>query len=120
MSVASQAILGEVCPQKEWQMLTVENVLFSNLVLLGLDPEHAERKYGCSLTRDMFRAPNVKGMEAVLHFLLSQVSTEAKDVRCLLSWTERVERNARPLENPCFALPPANPHNTTHPLSAFD
>lgn len=112
MSVASQSILSEVCPQKEWQMLTVENVLFSNLVLLGLDPEHAERKYGCSLTRDMFRAPNVKGMEAVLHFLLSQVSSEAKDVRypSQREWRETIARCSLHLQTTILFT---NPHYTT-------
>lgn len=68
-------------PQFEVQNLGIEEVLFSNLVLLGLDSEVAEKKYGCCITRDMFRAPNVKGMEAVLHYLLLKCVPEAKDVR---------------------------------------
>lgn len=70
-------------PQIDLQMPGIEELLFSNLLLLGLDPETAERKYSCTISPEMFRTPNVKGMEAVLHFLLLKSSPDAKDVRLL-------------------------------------
>ena len=60
---------------------SVEDVLLSNLALLGMDIDGSEKKYGCSISRDMFHAPNVKAMEATLHFLLTKASAEARDVR---------------------------------------
>lgn len=60
---------------------TVEDVFFANLVLLGMEIENSEKKYGCIIAKDMFHAPNVRGMEAILYFLLGKVSAEARDVR---------------------------------------
>ena len=81
MSTALET-LGSI---KEWQEASsierVEDELFSNLVLLGMSPDLAEKKYGCTITAQMFRASNSKGLEAVLYYLLSKVSAEAKDVR---------------------------------------
>jgi hypothetical protein len=73
---SSQAIFGS-----SRSKASVEDVLLGNLALLGMDIDGSEKKYGCSISRDMFHAPNVKAMEATLHFLLSKVSQEARDVR---------------------------------------
>lgn len=81
MSVEVALPVRQERPQFEIQMPGIEDVLFSNLVLLGLDNETCEKKYGCVMSREMFRTPNVKGMEAVLHFLLLKCVPEAKDVR---------------------------------------
>lgn len=81
MSVEVALPASQERPHFEILQLGIEDVLFSNLVLLGLDNETCEKKYGCTMSREMFRTPNVKGMEAVLHFLLMRSVPEAKDVR---------------------------------------
>lgn len=53
--------------------LAVERIWFSNTLLLGFDAAQNEKKYRMSFSHDMFKNPNVKGMEVVLHFLLSQL-----------------------------------------------
>lgn len=81
MSLSVESFVDSKNSISSVEIPSVEDVLFSNLVLLGLDAETADKKYGFTLTPDMFRAPNVKALEAVLHYLLIRVSPEAKDVR---------------------------------------
>lgn len=81
MSTVVERAVSVERQQKEEKRPDFEDALFSSLLLLGLDPDFAEKKYGCSISREMFRTPNVKGMEVVLHYLLTRVSPEAKDVR---------------------------------------
>lgn len=80
---AEVAMMGSIQPlsMAAPNRATVEDVLYANLVLLGMDIDNAEKKYGCPITPNMFHAPNVKAMEATLYFLLSKVSNEARDVR---------------------------------------
>jgi HAUS augmin-like complex subunit 6 N-terminus len=53
--------------------LSVERIWFSNTLLLGFDVAQNEKKYRIPFSHDMFKNPNVKGMEVVLHFLLSKL-----------------------------------------------
>lgn len=53
--------------------LSVERLWFSNTLLLGFDAGLNEKKYRVAFSHDMFKNPNAKGMEVVLHFLLSQL-----------------------------------------------
>ena len=55
--------------------LSVERIWFSNTLLLGFDAVQSEKKYRVAFSHDMFKNPNVKGMEVVLHFLLCQLYT---------------------------------------------
>lgn len=60
----------------------VERVWFNNTRLLGFNAAQNESKYGTSFSHDMFKNPNVKGMEVILHFLLSQLyPTRLNEVR---------------------------------------
>lgn len=51
----------------------MERLWFSNTLLLGFDVAQNEKKYRISFSFDMFKNPNVKGMEVIIHFLLSQL-----------------------------------------------
>lgn len=53
--------------------LSVERIWYTNTLLLGFDVAQNEKKHRIGFSADMFRNPNVKGMEVVLHFLLSQL-----------------------------------------------
>jgi hypothetical protein len=53
--------------------LSVERFWFSNTLLLGFDAAQNEKKHRVAFSHDMFKNPNVKGMEVVLHFMLSQL-----------------------------------------------
>jgi hypothetical protein len=56
--------------------LSMEKVFFNNLLLLGFDVQQNEKKYKIAFHHEMFRNPNVKGMEVVLHYLLNQMYPE--------------------------------------------
>jgi hypothetical protein len=53
--------------------ISVERMWFTNTLLLGFDVSQSEKKYRMGFSFDMFRNPNVKGMEVILHFLLVQL-----------------------------------------------
>ena len=53
--------------------LSVEKMFFSNLLLLGFDTQQNELKYKIPFSHDMFKNPNVKGMEVIIHFLLEHL-----------------------------------------------
>eukprot|EP00026_Physarum_polycephalum_P001963 Phypoly_transcript_01967.p1 GENE.Phypoly_transcript_01967~~Phypoly_transcript_01967.p1 ORF type:complete len:976 (-),score=205.64 Phypoly_transcript_01967:29-2956(-) len=53
--------------------LSVERFWFSNTLLLGFDAAENEKKYRVAFSHDMFKNPNLKGMEVVLHFLFSKL-----------------------------------------------
>ncbi|CAH1796354.1 unnamed protein product [Owenia fusiformis] len=52
----------------------VRQVFFTNLLLLGFDPDAAEAKYKLLFNRDMFALPNKTGFEVVLHFLFNRLN----------------------------------------------
>lgn len=65
---------------EEMNFLSIEDAFFNNILLLGIECETIEKKYGCLVNKNMFKTPNKKGMEIILHFLLSKTSPELKEV----------------------------------------
>lgn len=58
----------------------IESAFYSNLILLGINVDAIEKKYGCRISPTMFHGPNSKGMEIVLYFLLTKAVPSSKDV----------------------------------------
>eukprot|EP00051_Salpingoeca_urceolata_P015537 m.201847 g.201847 ORF g.201847 m.201847 type:complete len:890 (+) comp18430_c0_seq3:189-2858(+) len=60
--------------------LVVQDVVWTNLLLLGISPARLEAKHRIPINRTMFKAANKKGMEIVLHFLFVCLDpADAKD-----------------------------------------
>ncbi|XP_057303017.1 uncharacterized protein LOC130638846 [Hydractinia symbiolongicarpus] len=57
--------------------LDLREVTFTNLLLLGFNPEANEAQYRIPFTRDMFSVPNRKAMEVVLHFLFTKLNNDS-------------------------------------------
>jgi hypothetical protein len=70
------------------KVLSLNQVFFANLLLLGFDVNAEQRKHGVSFHADMFRKPNEKGLFVVLYFLIVRLypksSKEVKVVRVSL------------------------------------
>ncbi len=58
----------------------VESIVFKSLSILGFDFEHESRKHNVRFGVDMFKSPNVKGMEIILYFLLTKYDPKMKEV----------------------------------------
>ncbi|XP_070543417.1 HAUS augmin-like complex subunit 6 [Ptychodera flava] len=50
-----------------------KEVFFTNLMLLGFEPAREEAKYRVQFTSDMFKVPNKKAFEVVMHFLFKKL-----------------------------------------------
>jgi len=51
--------------------VTPETVFFTNVLSLGLNVSACAEKYRLKIEPTMFRQPNVKGMEVMMHFLFT-------------------------------------------------
>ena len=58
----------------------VERAFWINMLMLGFDAELENQKHNITLGSEMFRGPNTKGMEVVMHFLLSLLDPKCKEV----------------------------------------
>ncbi|XP_032228534.2 mucin-12 [Nematostella vectensis] len=56
--------------------LDTREIFFTNLLLLGFDPDAMEAKESIPFNRDMFVLPNKKGMEVVMRFLFAQLNAQ--------------------------------------------
>ncbi|XP_049847932.1 uncharacterized protein LOC126304987 [Schistocerca gregaria] len=56
----------------------VEQSFYTNMVLLGFRADPVFRELGYTVSPSMFQAPNMKGMEGVLYFLLTKIRPELK------------------------------------------
>eukprot|EP01135_Chromosphaera_perkinsii_P006532 Nk52_evm4s539 gene=Nk52_evmTU4s539 len=123
------------------QTLTQE-LMFTNLVLLGLEPRRFQDKYGTSFGKDMFQNPNKKGMEVILHFLFSKIDPDQVKVdfkscwppfdkkseqefrKIASQWLVRIEKDPQsslPKIFPSLLLSPMGEriYNLLHHLSAY-
>nr|CAG4708665.1 unnamed protein product [Naegleria fowleri] len=73
-----------------------ESVLFSNLLLLGFDPNAYEEKYNLAFHKDMFKNTNIKGMEIIMYFLFSKLDMKRteKDFQQLFPVSDKKQRTA--------------------------
>ncbi|XP_033634752.1 uncharacterized protein LOC117296020 isoform X2 [Asterias rubens] len=55
-------------------VLESREIFFTNLLLLGFEPQEAERRHKIPFNRDMFALPNKKAFEVVMHFLFDRLN----------------------------------------------
>ncbi len=61
--------------------LSVDQVFFTNILLLGFDPTTESKKHSIAFVPEMFKSPNVKGMEVISYFLFGKLNPkETKEV----------------------------------------
>ena len=66
---------------------SVERLFYTNLLLLGFDPQQYEREYQTRLHKEMFQTSNLKAMEVVVWFLLGKYEGEkARNIRLKGVW----------------------------------
>jgi hypothetical protein len=51
---------------------SIDNLFYTNLLLLGFDTPQYEREFQTKFNQDMFHASNVKAMEVVVWFLMGK------------------------------------------------
>jgi hypothetical protein len=56
--------------------LDVKEIWFTNMLLLGFNPEKEEKKHKISFNKDMFKTSHKLGMEVVLHYLFTQLDPQ--------------------------------------------
>ncbi len=66
--------------------LEVETIFFTNLMLLGFEPNKYEKKYRIVFNKNMFKTANTKGMEVIFHFLFQRLDPKKADKEFLSIW----------------------------------
>ncbi|XP_063679738.1 HAUS augmin-like complex subunit 6 [Bolinopsis microptera] len=66
--------------------VTEEHAFFSTLQLLQFNVFSADKQYKIQFKPDMFRVPNKKGLEVVLHFLLTKLDPERSKEEFVGCW----------------------------------
>lgn len=56
--------------------ISLKEIWWGNMLLLGFCPADNERKYGTVFHKDMFEQANTKGMQVVLYFLLRLINRD--------------------------------------------
>jgi hypothetical protein len=72
---------GVLKEELDKQLFTAEHIWFINMLMLGFNPQAEQKKHSLAFNEEMFRRPNEKGMEVVLHFLFQRLlGSKAKEV----------------------------------------
>ena len=76
--------------------LEVREVWYTNMHLLGFQPELCEEKFKLTFEKNMFVHINKKGSEVVLHFLFSKLDSRSayEDFRYVTVYESRKETSS--------------------------